>query len=115
VLAEFLFDDKGEMIRIDMSEQMERHSVSRLIGVLPATSANDEGDPLSEHAAALTESAKEYIRNQGYDPVYGARPLKRAIQHHLLDPLSLELLDGTFKDGDVITADLENGAMVFRV
>ena len=66
-------------------------------------------------ALALTESAKEYIGNQGYDPVYGARPLKRAIQHHLLDPLSLELLDGTFKDGDVITADLENGAVVFRV
>ena len=66
-------------------------------------------------ALALTEKAKEYIGNQGYDPVYGARPLKRAIQHHLLDPLSLELLDGTFKDGDVITANLEGGAVVFRV
>ena len=65
-------------------------------------------------ALALTESAKEYIGNQGYDPVYGARPLKRAIQQHLLDPLSLELLDGTFKDGDVITAQMEDGAMVFR-
>jgi ATP-dependent Clp protease ATP-binding subunit ClpB len=65
-------------------------------------------------ALALTEAAKEYIGNQGYDPVYGARPLKRAIQHHLLDPLSLDLLDGRFKDGDVITADFRNGAMTFE-
>jgi ATP-dependent Clp protease ATP-binding subunit ClpB len=65
-------------------------------------------------ALALTEAAKEYIGNQGYDPVYGARPLKRAIQHHLLDHLSLEILDGKFKDGDVITADYRDGAMTFE-
>jgi ATP-dependent Clp protease ATP-binding subunit ClpB len=237
-LAEFLFDDEGAMIRIDMSEYMEKHSVARLIGAPPGYVGYEEGGQLSEHvrrkpysvvlfdeiekahpdvfnvllqvlddgritdgqgrtvdfrntvlimtsnigsqhilgeenaeqreakvtgalrqhfrpeflnridetiifdrlqreelttivdlqldrvrkrlakqgmALALTEKAKEYIGNQGYDPVYGARPLKRAIQHHLLDPLSLELLDGTFKDGDVITADLEGGAVVFRV
>jgi ATP-dependent Clp protease ATP-binding subunit ClpB len=65
-------------------------------------------------ALALTEQAKEYIGNQGYDPVYGARPLKRSIQHHLLDPLSLELLDGKFKEGDVITADVDHGSVIFR-
>ena len=43
---------------------------------------------------ALSPEAKEFIANQGYDPVYGARPLKRAIQRHLLDPLSLEVLEG---------------------
>ncbi|HSP43605.1 MAG TPA: AAA family ATPase, partial [Luteolibacter sp.] len=64
-------------------------------------------------ALALTESAKEFIGNQGYDPVYGARPLKRAIQHLLLDPLSLDVLDGKFVDGDVITADLQDGHIVF--
>jgi ATP-dependent Clp protease ATP-binding subunit ClpB len=64
-------------------------------------------------ALALTEKAKEYIGNQGYDPVYGARPLKRAIQHHLLDHLSLEILDGKFQDGDVITADVVDGVMHF--
>ena len=63
---------------------------------------------------ALSEDAKEFIANQGYDPVYGARPLKRAIQKHLLDPLSLEVLEGKFQDGDVIEADVENGAVVFR-
>jgi ATP-dependent Clp protease ATP-binding subunit ClpB len=45
--------------------------------------------------------------------VYGARPLKRAIQHLLLDPLSLDVLDGGFADGDVITADVSDGRVVF--
>ncbi|HEY8962272.1 MAG TPA: ATP-dependent chaperone ClpB, partial [Luteolibacter sp.] len=236
-LAEFLFDDEGAMIRIDMSEYMEKHSVARLIGAPPGYVGYEEGGQLSEHvrrkpysvvlfdeiekahpdvfnvllqvlddgritdgqgrtvdfrntvlimtsnigsqyilheenaeqreakvtealrghfrpeflnrideiiifdrlkreeltsivdlqlervrkrlakqglALALTEKAKEYLGNQGYDPVYGARPLKRAIQHHLLDPLSLDVLDGKFVDGDVIQADLEDGKMVFR-
>ncbi|MCW1916422.1 ATP-dependent chaperone ClpB [Luteolibacter sp. GHJ8] len=235
-LAEFLFDDEHAMVRIDMSEYMEKHSVSRLIGAPPGYVGYDEGGQLSEHvrrkpysvvlfdeiekahtdvfnvllqvlddgritdgqgrtvdfrntvlimtsnigsqfildeenaeqreakvtdalrkhfrpeflnridetiifdrlkreelttivdiqldrvrkrlakqglALALTEQAKEYIGNQGYDPVYGARPLKRAIQHHLLDPLSLDLLDGKFKEGDLITADVQGGMVVF--
>jgi ATP-dependent Clp protease ATP-binding subunit ClpB len=65
-------------------------------------------------ALALTEKAKEFLGNQGYDPVYGARPLKRAIQHLVLDPLSLDVLDGRFTDGDVIQADVEHGRIVFH-
>jgi ATP-dependent Clp protease ATP-binding subunit ClpB len=236
-LAEFLFDDEGAMVRIDMSEYMEKHSVARLIGAPPGYVGYEEGGQLSEHvrrkpycvvlfdeiekahhdvfnvllqvlddgritdgqgrtvdfrntviiltsnigsqyilnednaeqreakvmealrshfrpeflnridetiifdrlkreeittivdlqldrvrkrlakqglALALTERAKEFIGNQGYDPVYGARPLKRAIQHTLLDPLSLDVLDGTFVDGDVIQADVEGTSIVFR-
>jgi ATP-dependent Clp protease ATP-binding subunit ClpB len=235
-LAEFLFDDEGAMVRIDMSEYMEKHSVARLIGAPPGYVGYEEGGQLSEHvrrkpysvvlfdevekahhdvfnvllqvlddgritdgqgrtvdfrntviiltsnigsqyilheenaeqreakvnealrghfrpeflnrideiiifdrlvreeiativdlqldrvrkrlakqglALALTEDAKEFIGNQGYDPVYGARPLKRAIQHLLLDPLSLDVLDGKFSDGDVIRAELEHGSIVF--
>ncbi len=235
-LAEFLFDDENAMIRIDMSEYMEKHSVSRLIGAPPGYVGYDEGGQLSEtvrrkpysvvlfdeiekahtdvfnvllqvlddgritdgqgrtvdfrntvlimtsnigsqfilgeenaeqrEAAvmealrghfrpeflnrideivifdrlnredlttivdlqldrvrkrlakqglglALSEDTKEYIGNQGYDPVYGARPLKRAIQQHLLDPLSLDVLDGKFMDGDVITGEMEHGKVVF--
>jgi ATP-dependent Clp protease ATP-binding subunit ClpB len=235
-LAEFLFDDEGAMVRIDMSEYMEKHSVSRLIGAPPGYVGYDEGGQLSEqvrrkpysvvlfdevekaHAdvfnvllqvlddgritdgqgrtvdfrntvlimtsnigsqfilnegnaeqreakitealrqhfrpeflnridetiifdrlarneltaivdlqlervrkrlakqglgLALTAAAKEFIGNQGYDPVYGARPLKRAIQHHLLDPLSLAVLDGEYLDGDVITGDVVHGALAF--
>ena len=64
-------------------------------------------------ALALSDEAKEFIGSQGYDPVYGARPLKRAIQQHLLDPLSLDVLDGKFVEGDVIEAKLEGGRVVF--
>jgi len=236
-LAEFLFDDEGAMVRIDMSEYMEKHSVSRLIGAPPGYVGYEEGGQLSERVRrkpycvvlfdevekahqdvfnvllqvlddgritdgqgrtvdfrntviiltsnigsqfithednaeqreamvtealrnhfrpeflnrideiiifdrlrhdeitrivelqlervrqrlakqgltlALTEKAKEFIANQGYDPVYGARPLKRAIQHWLLDPLSLDVLDGKFVEGDVILADVDHGATVFR-
>jgi ATP-dependent Clp protease ATP-binding subunit ClpB len=65
-------------------------------------------------ALALSAEAKEWIGNQGYDPVYGARPLKRAIQHLLLDPLSLDVLDGRFSEGDVIVAGMEHGGIVFH-
>jgi ATP-dependent Clp protease ATP-binding subunit ClpB len=62
----------------------------------------------------LTERAKKYISEQGYSPVYGARPLKRAIQKLLLDSLSLKLLEGAFVEGDSITADVdERGGIVF--
>jgi ATP-dependent Clp protease ATP-binding subunit ClpB len=228
-LAEFLFDDETAMVRIDMSEYMEKHSVARLIGAPPGYVGYEEGGQLSEQVRrkpysvvlfdeiekahsdvfnvllqvlddgritdgqgrtvdfrntvlimtsnigshyildeenaeqreakvtealrghfrpeflnrideiiifdrlqreelkiivdlqlervrkrlakqglglALTESAKEFIGTQGFDPVYGARPLKRAIQHLLLDPLSLEVLEGKYVDGDVIMADL---------
>ncbi|MBK1791679.1 ATP-dependent chaperone ClpB [Persicirhabdus sediminis] len=235
-LAEFLFDDEGAMVRIDMSEYMEKHSVSRLVGAPPGYVGYEEGGQLSEHVRrqpysvvlfdeiekahpdvfnillqvlddgritdgqgrtvdfrntvlvmtsnigsqfivdepnaeqreskvmgalkahfrpeflnrideivtfdqlkreeiteiaelqldrvrkrlakqglglALSSDAKELIANEGYDPVYGARPLKRAIQHHLLDPLSLEVLEGNFVDGDVIKADVVGDALSF--
>jgi len=236
-LAEFLFDDEHAMIRIDMSEYMEKHSVARLIGAPPGYVGYEEGGQLSEHvrrkpycvvlfdeiekahsdvfnvllqvlddgritdgqgrtvdfrntvlimtsnigsqhilhednaeqrealvtvalrehfrpeflnridetvifdrlnredlttivdlqlervrkrlakqglALALTEAAKEYLGNQGYDPIYGARPLKRAIQHCLLDPLSLDVLEGKYQDGAVIQADVEGGKIHFQ-
>jgi len=64
-------------------------------------------------ALALSSEAKEYLATQGYDPIYGARPLKRAIQHHLLDPLSMAVLDGKFSEGDVIEVGMENNALTF--
>jgi ATP-dependent Clp protease ATP-binding subunit ClpB len=53
----------------------------------------------------LDDRALEFIVNHGYDPVYGARPLKRAIQRHIQDPLSLKILEGEFKEGDEITVN----------
>jgi ATP-dependent Clp protease ATP-binding subunit ClpB len=236
-LAEFLFDDEAAMVRIDMSEYMEKHSVARLIGAPPGYVGYEEGGQLSERvrrkpysvvlfdeiekahpdvfnvllqvlddgritdgqgrtvdfrntvlimtsnigsqfilheenaeqreakvtealrghfrpeflnridetiifdrlqreeittivdlqltrvrqrlakqglSLVLSAAAKEHIGEKGYDPVYGARPLKRVIQHLLLDPLSLDVLDGKFSDGDVIQAVLEGGDIVFR-
>ena len=52
----------------------------------------------------VDNSARVLLAQAGHDPQFGARPLKRAIQQHLLDPLSLKLLDGEFKPGDAITA-----------
>ena len=235
-LAEFLFDDEAAMVRIDMSEYMEKHSVARLIGAPPGYVGYEQGGQLSERVRrkpysvvlfdeiekahpdvfnvllqvlddgritdgrgrtvdfrntvlimtsnigsqyilheenaeqreakvtealrghfrpeflnrideiiifdrlqreelttivdlqlarvrqrlakqglglVLTEAAKEHIGTQGYDPVYGARPLKRVIQHLLLDPLSLDVLDGKFSDGDIIQADLKAGQLIF--
>jgi ATP-dependent Clp protease ATP-binding subunit ClpB len=236
-LAEFLFDDEHAMIRIDMSEYMEKHSVARLIGAPPGYVGFEEGGQLSEavrrkpysvvlfdeiekahhdvfnvllqvlddgritdgqgrtvdfkntviimtsnlgsqhileaadnpeqrearvmetlrghfrpeflnridetiifdrlneedlkkiveiqlqrllqRLAAqkltliLTDAAKTYLAREGYDPIYGARPLKRAIQRDLLDPLSMEILAGRFLEGQTITADAREGKMVF--
>ena len=54
----------------------------------------------------LTDPAKKYLAQEGYDPVYGARPLKRIIQRDILNPLALRLLQGDFKEGDTIEADV---------
>jgi ATP-dependent Clp protease ATP-binding subunit ClpB len=53
----------------------------------------------------LTDGAREWLVREGYDPAYGARPLKRAIQRHILDPLAIRVLDGEFGEGDHIQVD----------
>ena len=236
-LAEFLFDDERAIVRLDMSEYMEKHSVSRLVGAPPGYVGYDEGGQLTEairrrpysvvlldeiekahpdvfnillqiledgrltdaqgrtidlkntviimtsnlgsqwilasgedadaieekvlatvrdnfkpeflnrvdelivfhrlereHLAQivkiqidqllnrvaergieveLTPAALGYLADKGYDPAYGARPLKRVIQREIENPLALQLLDGTFRAGDRITIDAEDGALVF--
>ncbi|MBI4822684.1 MAG: ATP-dependent chaperone ClpB [Nitrospirae bacterium] len=62
----------------------------------------------------LSESAKEWLGEVGYDPVYGARPLKRVLQREILNPLSLKILDGTFHEGDMIKVDIEDEKPVFK-
>jgi len=241
-LAEFLFDDEQAMVRIDMSEYMEKHSVARLIGAPPGYVGYEEGGFLTEavrrrpysivlmdeiekahpevfnvllqilddgrltdghgrtvdlkntvvimtsnigsqwivdlgekdyeemrhrvmdavkaqfkpeflnrideliifHSLGLeeiktivdiqikkldqrllekriqlnmTEKAKEWLAREGFDPAYGARPLKRVIQKEIQDPLAMKILEGKFKEGDTVTADLDSkkGGLVFRV
>src|SRR5207249_4134194 len=138
-LAEFLFDDEKAMVRLDMSEYMEKHAVARMIGAPPGYVGYEEGGQLTEavrrrpYAGVLFEdiarivdlqiqrverlvaerklalevrpAAKQLIVAEGYDPVYGARPLKRSIQRLLQNPLALAVLEGKFAEGDRIRVD----------
>jgi ATP-dependent Clp protease ATP-binding subunit ClpA len=55
----------------------------------------------------LTDAARKWLAKEGYDPAFGARPLRRAIQKHVESPLSVELLGGKFKDGAVVRVDVD--------
>ena len=219
-LAEFMFDDERAMVRLDMSEYQERHTVARLIGAPPGYVGYDEGGQLTEAVRRrpysvvlldeiekahhevfdvllqvlddgrltdgqgrsvdfrntvlimtsnirspeqlrdhfrpeflnrvdeivefkqlsreqigeivelqlarlrdrlaerrieleITDAAKEALAEAGWDPAYGARPLKRAIQRLVENPLALRLLEGDFVDGDTIRVDVQNGELVF--
>ena len=199
-LATFLFDDERAMVRLDMSEFLEKHSVSRLIGSPPGYVGYDEGGPLTEAgrrrpyavvllddgrltdghgrtvdfsnvvlimtsnlvgdpaaffrpefinriddivrfrslnrtdmlpivdiqlqglqqrladrhiALEVTSEARITLAELGYDPAFGARPLKRAIQSNLADTLALLVLDGTIGDGSSITVDAVGGELSF--
>jgi ATP-dependent Clp protease ATP-binding subunit ClpB len=61
----------------------------------------------------LTDAAKQHVAEEGYDPVYGARPLKRVIQREIQDPLALKLLQGDFEEGDKVTVDFRDGQFIF--
>ncbi|HEU0276024.1 MAG TPA: ATP-dependent chaperone ClpB [Candidatus Udaeobacter sp.] len=236
-LAEFLFDDENAMVRIDMSEYMEKHTVARLIGAPPGYVGYEEGGQLSEAVRRrpysvilfdeiekahpdvfnvllqvlddgritdgqgrtvdfkntviimtsnigsqyiieeeskearrrlvtdalrahfrpeflnrvdeiiifdrlteddlkkivdiqlgrlskrleqqkitlkLSDSARELLAREGYDPVYGARPLRRTIQKEILDPLSIDILEGKVREGQTVQVDAKNGTLVFR-
>ncbi|MBW1701257.1 MAG: ATP-dependent chaperone ClpB [Deltaproteobacteria bacterium] len=62
----------------------------------------------------LTDKAEEFLANTGFDPVYGARPLKRTIQHLIQDPLALKILEGSVKEGDHVRMDVIDGEVVFQ-
>ena len=65
-------------------------------------------------ALTLDNAAKKFLAQEGFDPQFGARPLKRAIQEELLDPLSLKLLDGEFKPGDRIRVTAADNELIFQ-
>jgi ATP-dependent Clp protease ATP-binding subunit ClpB len=65
-------------------------------------------------ALELTPATKQRLAQEGFDPVYGARPLRRAIQQRIVQPLALALLRGEFHDGDQLVVDLDQGQLVFR-
>jgi ATP-dependent Clp protease ATP-binding subunit ClpB len=62
----------------------------------------------------LSDAAKEQLVEEGYDPMYGARPLKRTIQRRILDPLALQVLEGRFGEGDTVAVDASGGELRFE-
>jgi len=165
-LAEFLFDDEKAMVRLDMSEYMEKHTVARLIGAPPGYVGYEEGGQLTEavkrrpYAIILldeiekahpdifnvllqilddgrltdgqgrtvdfrntliimtsnlgSQAVKELLAQRGYDPIYGARPLKRVIQRDIQNPLALKIISGEYKEGVTVRIDADkSGGFVF--
>jgi len=89
-------------------EKNQIREIARLQVEILARRVEEQGMKLD-----VTPEALEFIGNVGYDPVYGARPLKRAIQKHLENPLAQEILAGRYGQDDVIRVDLESGELVF--
>jgi ATP-dependent Clp protease ATP-binding subunit ClpC len=62
----------------------------------------------------MSDAARVWLANEGYDPAFGARPLKRALQKHVESPLSISILSGEFAFGDTVVIDVENDQIVFN-
>jgi ATP-dependent Clp protease ATP-binding subunit ClpB len=91
---------------------LTRDQIGKIVDIQVARTAlrlQDRGIALH-----LTDAARERVANEGYDPVYGARPLKRVIQQRILDPLALQVLQGSFHDGDTVEVDSNADGFVFR-
>jgi ATP-dependent Clp protease ATP-binding subunit ClpB len=65
-------------------------------------------------AVELTDAAKALVVTEGYDPMYGARPLKRTLQRRILDPLAMKVLEGVFREGDRVVVDAAGGELTFE-
>ncbi len=100
--------------RID--EVVEFHPLSReQLGEIVELQLRRLRDRLAERGLSLelTDAAKELVTEAGWDPTYGARPLKRALQRLVENPLALRLLEGEFAEGDTVRVDAQNGDVVF--
>jgi ATP-dependent Clp protease ATP-binding subunit ClpB len=62
----------------------------------------------------LSDAARQALIEEGYDPLYGARPLKRTLQRRVLDPLAMAVLQGEFREGDEVSLDVVDGALTFE-
>ena len=73
----------------------------------------EENERLERVSGISRDEAKRLLVEEGYDPIYGARPLKRTIQRKLLDPLALKVLEGAFGDGDTIRVEAAGDDLAF--
>ncbi len=95
VFAALTREQIGEIVEIQL-QTIAKRLAGRRIGIV------------------LTPSARDWIASRGYDPVYGARPLKRLIQKEVLDPLAMRLLNGQLHEGEVVTVDATDGRLTFN-
>jgi ATP-dependent Clp protease ATP-binding subunit ClpB len=86
------------------------------LGAIVDIQLNRVRDRLQEHhiTLELSQGAKKLLAQEGFDPTYGARPLKRAIQKHLENPLAMEMIQGRFSDGSTISCEEEDSKIVFK-
>jgi len=92
--------------------RLSREDVSRIVELQVELLTRRVGERGIE--IELTDDARTLIGNLGFDPSYGARPLRRVIQRKLVDPLALKLLEGDFADGSRVRVEAEDGGLVFR-
>ena len=98
---------------IILFHSLGRESLARIVDIM----VREVNDRLADRkiSVELTQAAKERIAEIGYEPTFGARPLRRAIQKHLQDPLAIRILKGEFREGDKVTVDADSsGGFTFR-
>ncbi|HEY40443.1 MAG TPA: AAA domain-containing protein [Dehalococcoidia bacterium] len=93
----------------ELTEEHLRHIVELMVKDLQQRMIERKLD------IVLTEEARSWLAKTGYDPLYGARPLRRAIERYVENPLSSKVLGGEFKDGDTVVVDLEDEQLTFKV
>jgi ATP-dependent Clp protease ATP-binding subunit ClpB len=97
---------------IVLFDALSREEIGRIVGL----QAERLVDRVRERGVEveLTEAARELLGDLGYDPTYGARPLRRVIQKRLIDPMALALLEGRFRPGDTVRVDAADGELVLE-
>jgi ATP-dependent Clp protease ATP-binding subunit ClpB len=93
-------------------EQLSREQIAEIVDLQVAVLVKRVRE--REVEVELSDAARMLIGNLGYDPTYGARPLKRVIQKRLVDPLALAILDGRFVPGDTVKVDAADGELVLE-
>ena len=90
---------------------LSREHVSQIVGL----QMKEIAERLAEQGLSivLTDDAREWLADEGYEPQFGARPLRRTLQRYVENPLSIRLLEGTFKEGDTVMVDAQDGEIVF--
>ncbi|MFA6900519.1 MAG: ATP-dependent chaperone ClpB [Desulfurivibrionaceae bacterium] len=109
--AQFRPEFLNRIDEIIIFHSLGREHLARIIDIQVALLTQRLAE--QKYSVTLTEAAKEYLIEVGYDPSFGARPLKRAIQRYVQDGLAMKILDGTFVEGDTIIVDRVEAGLTF--